>query len=103
MHETVLIALHHECMATENCRVCGYRYEVEDPADLPWGADGGCPTYDFCVCCGDEFGYQDASPEGARRWRAQWLEQGTPWDDPSFRPTRWNRDEQLAAVPVPFR
>jgi hypothetical protein len=90
-------------MATQNCRVCGYRYEDEDAAALPWGADGRSPTYDFCVCCGVEFGYGDSTPEGARCWRAQWLGRGAPWDDASMRPTTWSCDEQLATVSESFR
>ena len=55
------------------CRVCGLRQ-----AEPPWGRDGASPTFDFCPCCGIEFGYHDASVEGARRARRAWLERGAP-------------------------
>ena len=37
------------------CRVCGLL-----SSDPPWGYDGVSPTFDFCPCCGVEFGYEDA-------------------------------------------
>jgi hypothetical protein len=90
-------------MPSENCRVCGFLYVEESPAELPWGEDGRSPSYGYCVCCGVEFGYQDASPVGARRWRTRWLDSGPQWHDPSAQPPGWNLDEQLAAIPEAFR
>jgi hypothetical protein len=88
---------------SENCRVCGLLYVAEDPADLPWGEDGKNPSFWFCDCCGVEFGYEDSLPEGARRYRKRWLDSGAQWHDPGAQPPRSNLDEQLAAVPPPFR
>jgi len=51
-----------------HCRVCGFR---ED--EPPWGEDGRTPLFDFCPCCGVEHGYGDATPAGARNWRARRL------------------------------
>jgi hypothetical protein len=62
----VKLVEHHEFVPSENCRVCGYLYEEEDASALPWGGDGENPTFAFCIFCGVEFGYQDATPEGAR-------------------------------------
>jgi hypothetical protein len=61
-----------------NCRVCGY-----EPEDPPWGTDGRTPLFEYCPCCGVEWGYQDATPIGVERFRAKWLESGAPWVDPT--------------------
>ena len=62
------------------CPVCGY-----EAAEPPWGEDGRTPTFDYCPCCGVEWGYQDSSPLGIQRFRATWLEAGAPWQDASER------------------
>ena len=61
---------------THLCRVCGYYSE-----DAPWGLDGRCPTYEYCPCCGVEWGYQDSLPTSADRFRAEWLRRGGLWTD----------------------
>ncbi|WP_154795795.1 hypothetical protein [Occultella kanbiaonis] len=58
------------------CRVCGY-----ENVEPPWGSDGRCPNYDFCPCCGVEWGYGDFSPTSVRRFRDSWLRGGATWDD----------------------
>lgn len=80
------------------CRVCGWLL----PAP-PWGADGRTPLFGYCPCCGVEFGYQDATPEGARKFRHQWLSRGAPWGDAAQRPPGWSLEDQLAKVPAAFR
>jgi hypothetical protein len=80
------------------CRVCGVRLD-----EAPWGSDGMNPSFDLCPCCGAEFGYEDATPEGARRYRARWLASGAPWNDPDERPPDWNVEEQLTHIPEAFR
>ena len=84
--------------ALYRCRVCGCR----NP-DPPWGADGKCPTYTSCPCCGVEFGYQDSSPESARWFRERWLTAGASWGAPDFRPPGWDVSEQLRHVPEEYR
>ncbi len=81
-----------------HCRVCGWL--LTDP---PWGADGRTPLFDYCPCCGVEFGYQDAAPAGARRFRELWLAKGAPWSEPDQRPPNWDLNAQLAAIPVLFK
>ncbi|MFW2513982.1 hypothetical protein ACNI3K_09410 [Demequina sp. SO4-13] len=81
-----------------HCRVCGL--ELPEP---PWGFDGNTPDYDYCPCCGVEFGYQDATPAGARRFRAKWLVNGAQWASSDERPGRWDRSVQLEDVPAAFR
>ena len=79
------------------CLVCGLDLAGLD--DLPWGADGDSPTYNFCPCCGVEFGYGDATIESAKRWRETWLAGGCEWFRPSERPNDWDASGQLAGLP----
>ena len=79
------------------CRVCGYK--TEDP---PWGNDGRTPLFDFCPCCGVEHGYQDSSPAGSRRYRAEWIAAGAKWEESVNRPEGWDLSEQLRHVPPEF-
>jgi hypothetical protein len=80
------------------CRVCGFR--LEDP---PWGYDSKSPVFDFCPCCGVEFGYQDATPEGARKFRYRWLERGATWDDEQEKPEKWNLEDQIKQIPMQYK
>ena len=80
------------------CRVCGLLQEMP-----PWGEDGRSPTYDFCACCGTEFGYQDSSRVGVIRRRHEWLASGAKWADPSVKPQPWDPMEQLSSVPLAWR
>lgn len=84
--------------AGARCRVCGLELREQ-----PWGFDGTTPLYDYCPCCGVEFGYQDASPTGARNYRARWLATGAEWAARDERPSHWDIDEQLKHVPLPYR
>lgn len=79
------------------CRVCGFR-EWEPP----WGIDGKTSTVDYCSCCGVQFGYQDCLPEGAKRYRTEWLEKGAKWAHPELKPEPWSVAEQLKKVPAEF-
>lgn len=79
------------------CRVCGF---VDD--DPPWGEDGKSPTFAYCSCCGVEFGYQDASLAGIRKFRDEWIRDGAPWSDPEFKPSNWDLDKQLSSIPADF-
>lgn len=80
------------------CRVCGLT--LQEP---PWGLDGRTPLFENCPCCGVEWGYQDATIEGSRKYRQQWLDQGSRWDDPSRKPHDWSLEEQLKDIPTGFR
>jgi hypothetical protein len=80
------------------CRVCGVLETIP-----PWGEDGRNPTFDFCPCCGVEFGYGDNNPGAARKWRERWIAAGAVWDEPSERPADWSLEEQLSHVPAAFR
>jgi hypothetical protein len=80
-----------------NCRVCGLR--LDEP---PWGTDAKTPLFDFCPCCGVEFGYGDATVLGARRWREKWVHSGATWSEPGQRPETWVLDDQLRQIPSDF-
>ena len=69
----------------------------------PWGDDGRTPLFEHCPCCGVEFGYQDATPTGARRFREAWLSGGGRWSEPEGMPANWSLQEQLTQIPVQFR
>jgi hypothetical protein len=92
-HPTPLPATSVTC-----CRVCGY-----ESAHPPWGATGGDPSWDVCPCCGVEHGYEDVSPETARRYRRRWVGAGTPWSDPRTPHDGLDLDERGAHVPKEFR
>jgi hypothetical protein len=80
------------------CRVCGLRQE-----EPPWGDDGHSPTYEYCACCGTEFGYQDASLTGVLRQRERWLDAGAAWAEPERKPPDWDLEAQLAQIPAEWR
>ena len=72
------------------CRVCGLEYTDY----YPWGEDGQSATYDICVCCGCEFGYDDdenASGKGTFAYRQEWFDKGIPLNAPNseYLPTYW--------------
>ena len=69
----------------------------------PWGPDGRTLLFEYCPCCGVEWGYPDATPEGARTFRKKWLESGGEWDQPDQRPPDWVREQQMAHIPSEFR
>ena len=81
----------------DTCRVCGFR-----SATPPWGSDGRQPSFEICPSCGVEWGYEDGSPESARRYRAQWLADGAPWADDEWPRDGLTTDERLANVPTGF-
>jgi len=70
------------------CFVCGYDYQSMPADDWPWGPDGVDPTFNFCDCCGVEFGYQDATLSACRQSRRRWIEAGTTWADTAMSPLR---------------
>jgi len=80
------------------CRVCGLRHD-----DPPWGVDGRTPLFELCDCCGVEFGYQDSTPVGAKRFRDAWLTAGAAWYKPAGRPPGWQLEAQLRDLPEAFR
>lgn len=80
------------------CRVCGLWQ-----SEPPWGTDGKTPTYDFCPCCGVEFGYGDATQEACQKWRKKWLEAGAQWVEPKKRPKDWDLRKQLRAIGIELK
>lgn len=78
------------------CLVCGLDLRgVDDP---PWGTSGEDPSYNFCPCCGVEFGYGDSSLTGIRTWRERWL-LDPAWATPLARPADWSLQDQLSQLP----
>jgi hypothetical protein len=85
------------------CFVCGLDHRDEPPAAWPWGPTGTDPTFNFCACCGTEFGYQDATLSSSRQARKVWADSGYLWEDPAARPEIFNPAEQLKALPARIR
>lgn len=85
--------------STHYCRICGL-FQGNDY--FPWGKDGKSPSFDFCSCCGVEFGYGDCFPEAVKTFREQWLKKGNPWRFPKEKPTNWSLEEQLKNIPKEF-
>lgn len=76
------------------CRVCGLQQ-----SDPPWGEDGNSPTFNYCPCCGVEFGYGDATEKAIQQWRSKWLEKGANWSEVELRPKNWSLEEQISKIP----
>ncbi len=75
------------------CPICGYGPRLE-PYKSVEELRG---SYDICVCCGCEYGYDDtpATFEG-------WKHSGYKWFSPKAMPPQWNLDEQLTHVIRPW-
>ncbi len=80
------------------CRVCGFALEFP-----PWGHDNKTPLFDYCACCGVEFGYGDSSRDAAVEWRRRWIAGGYQWQEPTRQPLGWTAEQQLTGVPLEFR
>lgn len=78
---------------TDKCRVCGL-----EQAAPQYGPDGQEPSFDFCDCCGVEFGYGDMTLKGIQNHRNAWRAEGWNWHDPSKKPKTWSIEEQLKQV-----
>lgn len=85
-------------VATLFCRICGYEHP-----EPPWGADGQCPTYECCPCCGVEAGNEDYCLASIYQFRQEWLAEGAPWFMPSYKPQPWDRQQQLENLLQEFR
>ena len=82
------------------CKVCGFHYENY----YPWGEDGKTPTYDICVCCGVEFGFDDddMAGMGILAYRLKWINEDANFHVASARPENWILEEQLRNIPEEF-
>jgi len=80
------------------CRICGLKQ-----SDPPWGYDGKTPTFEFCPCCGVEFGYQDCQLSAIIKYRKSWLQSGANWSEPNERANNWSLEDQLKNIPTEFK
>jgi hypothetical protein len=97
-----LVSAGESGVAFENFCTQLLEYDAVIPL-APWGDDGRTPLFEYCPCCGVEWGYPDATPTGARRFREQWLQRGGEWDRPDQRPQDWDRAMQMAAIPHEYK
>jgi hypothetical protein len=83
-------------MGKYTCPVCGYP-DLEEPA---WNISTGNPSFEICPCCGCEFGYEDATSIGKKRYLQKWVRSGTNWFKPDLKPANWDLREQLTRVGI---
>ena len=79
------------------CRVCGLLCDGNQ-----WGDDGKSPSYDICDCCGVEFGNEDCTLDGIRKYRDDWLKNGAKWFNPKAKPDDWSLQGQMNNIPVEY-
>ncbi len=72
------------------CRVCAF-----DVGFPPWGKNGKNPSFAICPCCGTEFGYEDATPDGIALAKARWRKSKGKWFLPEFKPADWDFETAL--------
>lgn len=87
----------HKNKELYTCRVCG-----AEQLDAPWGDDEESPTYNICDCCGVEFGYEDATLQSVKQYRAKWLDSGAKWNHKKSKPDNWSSEEQLSHIPEKY-
>lgn len=85
-------------MKDHYCRVCGCFNE-----DKPWGDEGIYPTYDFCPCCGVEFGHEDFTLESTKEYRHAWIKNGCQWFKIKLKPNNWDCEQQMQNIPEEYR
>ena len=83
------------------CRVCGFDNScLYDVRNAPW--KNGSGSHEHCGCCGVQFGYQDMTIIGIRKYRLDWFENISKWNDPRVKPLSWNPVVQLKQIPEEF-
>jgi hypothetical protein len=83
-----------------NCRICGL-----DNGEPVWGENGDFPSFQICMCCGVQFGYDDNGDiEFCTARRRYWIvEQKAQWFEPRYKPLNWSLKKQLRNIPPEFR
>lgn len=78
------------------CRVCGFRYD----GYFPWRFNDGqwFPSYDICVCCNAEFGFEDESLFSIRAFREKWILDGANFYHKALMPSGWIYKDQLKNI-----
>lgn len=79
------------------CRVCGYQYPIDNPT---W-EDEETPSHDICICCGNQFGYNDADVEQVREYRAYWISAGAKWFGST--PQKIDIEQQFKNIPTKWQ
>ena len=76
------------------CRVCGY-----DDDDERYSA-GDVPEYVICPGCGAESGVDDSTLDEVRRYRSEWVRQGSGWRaSRAEMPSGWGVESQRELIP----
>ena len=83
------------------CRVCGFDNSVLFDEDCPpWKENSG--SFEYCGCCGVQFGYQDVNVESIRKYRLKWFENILKWNIPESKPDDWNPVKQISNISEEF-
>jgi hypothetical protein len=80
------------------CRVCGLKQTTP-----PWGENNKSPSFEFCVCCGTEFGYNDATLKAVLTQREKWIKSKFVWFKDSLKPKNWDPITQMKDIPNKFK
>jgi hypothetical protein len=77
----------------KTCPVCGYQGLDSPPyKDL----NGGNPSYEVCVCCGYEFGFNDMSKgQTFKGYRIDWINNGFLFFMDEYKPALWNKEVMM--------
>src|SRR5262245_11560797 len=66
---------------------------------VPYCRHFGAASYDVCICCGFEFGYDDEPGASVgstfEEHLAKWLADGAVWFYPDKKPPGWTIEEQM--------
>lgn len=73
------------------CRTCGY-YDEKEPFYKSYG-DKIYPTYNICVCCFSEAGYDDG-----KGFREIWLKKGALFYEETQQPKDWSYKKALVQI-----
>jgi hypothetical protein len=92
-------------MKKNYCPTCGYEQDED-----PW--KGKSPSFEICLSCGTQFGYQDAIrftgtevqiKDRYDELRKKWIEGGMKWSSVStiyIVPENWNPKRQLLNIGI---
>lgn len=85
------------------CPACGFP-DLDEP---PWSDTAG-PSLEICICCGIQFGYDDAcgdDPDNRQtfyaEWRDTWIANNMPWFSvETVPPLNWDPVKQLQLLGI---
>lgn len=77
------------------CPVCGWN-GLSREAYI-----NGSQSYEICLCCDFQYGYDDDKGFTHEEWREKWIKEGMKWDWGRKKPPEgWNPEKQLLNIGV---